>query len=80
MHHFGEMTAADRSGQHQTGVALRLQCLENRAGRFEILLAAAHHQRISAIDAPHAAGNAAVHEPNALAVELCRMTGVVGIA
>lgn len=69
VHHLGEVAAAHRAGQHQSGIAFRLKCLENRARALEVPLAAANHKRVAAVDAPHAAGDAAIHEMDALRLQ-----------
>ena len=38
VHHFGEVAAAHRAGQHQSGIAFRLKCLENRTRALEVPL------------------------------------------
>ena len=73
------MAAANRSCEHESGIALRLERFENRSGAFKILFAATHHERIPAVDAPHAAGNTAIHEVNALRLEFGRVTRVIGV-
>ena len=79
MHHFGEVAAAHQAGQHQAGIAFRLECFENRTRGLEIILVTTHHERIPAVDAPHAAGNTAIHEVNALRLEFGRVTRVIGV-
>ena len=73
------MAAADRACEHQSGIAFRLERFENRASAFEILFAAAHHKRVSAVNAPYAAGNTAIHEMDAPRLKFGRVARVIGV-
>ena len=79
MHHLGEVAAAHRAGQHQAGIAFRLECFENRTRGLEIILVTADHERVTTVNAPNATGNTAIHEVDALRLQFGRVTGVIGV-
>ena len=79
--HLGEVTrACPLAGVDHPGLALGLERLEGRQHLLDVLVAAAVHQGIAVLEAPDAAGDAAVDETDALLLEHRGVGLVVGPA
>ena len=80
VHHLRVVPRADRAGVDETFGTRSLgpQRIEDRHRAGDVALLAAGHQPVPVLDAPDAAGDAAVHEPDALLGEQRRVDRVVG--
>ena len=78
--HLREVPGADLAGVHPAELALGLERVEDRLDELDVLLVAAGHQRVAVLQAPDAAGDAAVDEADALVREELGVGLVVGPA
>ena len=78
VNHLGEVPGTDTSRVHESGVALGLQCVEDRLDLLDVLLVATGHQRIAVLEAPHASADTAVDVADALFCGECSVLLVVG--
>ena len=75
--HLGEVARADLAGVDGADVALGLERVEDRLDLGDVLGVAAVHQRVAVLQAPDAAGDAAVDEADALGGQLLGVLLVV---
>ncbi len=77
VNHLREVAGADLARVDRAEIALGLQRVEDRLDLRDVLGGAAVHQRVAVLQAPDAAGDAAVDEADALLGELLRVLLVV---
>ena len=78
--HLGEVAGARLpAGVHEAVLTLGTQCVERRLHLRDVLVGAADHQRVAVLEAPDAAGGAAVDEADPTLGQHDRVDLVVGV-